>query len=590
MIINEIKKNIQLLFRNWATFLFLVIGPLVLIAIVGVTFGDDQPNNLSFGVYEVDGSSQQLPFLRVFGNTVPYYDLEDCKRDLSRGRIHLCLEIYRGLESSDQLEVTFYYDLSRKTLSTVLLAKAKENLGKRSEDISLENTRSLLSQVQELVGVLQQGQYDLERMGSDLEITKSNLITRRAGLNDLKLKVQNYKNQVTIINNDVLNLKFASNSITSQSTISFDEIVNNMNDIENVAKSLQTDPSFSAEGTKSYNIYGQNLYAYKDLSSESYNIYTQADKALLIMAYATKREVSTKLNEIKSDINDINNKINAAAILTNNAVNEIQVMESLIDAEILNNEQAIIKVEEAIIKLDDMKNKIHKHISSFKSANPELAENLVKPVLENYSSLAYFDNVQIVFPSMLIMIMLFITILFSTILSSSEINGPAYFRNLISPRAKIGFPFGILVTTIILVMFQLGVLFIISETMLGVHVFNHFIPAILLTTLLVTLFALIGMSVTFLFKNSQTSILASIFIALGMYMFSNLVRPLEVMPEFVGFLAQFNPLVIGHELYRLLFSYGILFNRGQIFLLFVYLGVMFIIWSSAHRRFVRKLQ
>ena len=171
MILNEIIKNMRLIFRNWVSFLFLILGPLMIIAIVGMTFFGDNATGLWFGVYQENPDAGDTPsFLAEIGNTVNFDYLEDCIKELREGRLHLCVAVKSGQrfrsataapDDNGQLTVTFYYDLSRKQLSALVISMIQQKLGKSVQDISLETTKGLLEKMQDLVLFLKSGERDI---------------------------------------------------------------------------------------------------------------------------------------------------------------------------------------------------------------------------------------------------------------------------------------------------------------------------------------------------------------------------------------------------------------------------------------------
>ena len=46
-----LQKNLRLVFRNWTTFALLVLGPMVLILIVGFAFSGDELHDIILGVH-----------------------------------------------------------------------------------------------------------------------------------------------------------------------------------------------------------------------------------------------------------------------------------------------------------------------------------------------------------------------------------------------------------------------------------------------------------------------------------------------------------------------------------------------------------
>jgi len=97
------------------------------------------------------------------------------------------------------------------------------------------------------------------------------------------------------------------------------------------------------------------------------------------------------------------------------------------------------------------------------------------------------------------------------------------------------------------------------------------------------------MIIGYLFTSEETSTLAAISIGSVFLFLSNVILPLETMPEAVRRVAQFNPFVLGENLLRkaIIFQAKIPALQNEILLLLGYSAALFlIIWLS--QRAVRK--
>ncbi len=601
MILNEIIKNMRLIFRNWVSFLFLILGPLMIITIIGLTFAGDNAKGLWFGVYQENkDASSSLPFLTELGNTVTFDYLEDCIKELREGRLHLCVALKssqrfarpedRVPDDSGQVTVTFYYDLSRKQLSSLVIGMIQQKLGKSVQDISLETTKGLLEKMQDLVLFLKSGERDITGLIDESHTTEAQLDLRGTKLRELRTQLTEYQKQVNQLSTDVNEMSQLSKSASVTIPQRAGEVKKGLTDLENAIRSIQSDPSFSTNGITGYTLSGTTVRVSRGSLTEEYDLVFEGDKALLAMTYATRTQVSGDLDTLSSQTATTNTQIQNAKTTVQDTKTKLDTIATLMDNEIAANDAFKQRVVNGRNELENVQRQLKNNIGSFAVLDSGSAESIIRPVLDEYVPLSNIENIQIVFPGVLVIVIVFITILFATILTLSEINGPAYFRNLLAPRPNIGYPIGILLTNMILVFFQITVLLIIAQFLLGVPVIENAILIYTLSAILIFSFTLIGMCLSFLIKNTQTTILASIFTALGLYLFSGMMRPLELMPTTVAFAAHLNPVVIAEDLFRLLLSYGIGFSLGPLMTLFGYAILLSGATIMLHERFVHKMQ
>ncbi|PIN79415.1 hypothetical protein COV16_04270, partial [Candidatus Woesearchaeota archaeon CG10_big_fil_rev_8_21_14_0_10_34_8] len=173
----------------------------------------------------------------------------------------------------------------------------------------------------------------------------------------------------------------------------------------------------------------------------------------------------------------------------------------------------------------------------------------------------------------------FISVMLSNMLVLNETHSPAYFRNFLLPINHFWFILGLFITTLVMIGMQLAVLLLVAYFSFGV-VFTANTPVFFAAVLLsVIVFIEIGMIFGYIIKQRQTSLLTSLFFALILFFFSDIVFPLEIMPIEAAFFAQFSPLVVAEGLFRevLFFGHGIpeqIFGFGVLLLYAVFFGIL----------------
>ena len=255
---------------------------------------------------------------------------------------------------------------------------------------------------------------------------------------------------------------------------------------------------------------------------------------------------------------------------------ELDNIKILLDDEIIRTQLYIDKIDAANERIDATITVLDDKMAGLSKIDPELAQKLAKPIAQSFNSLLKeLKNIQNVFPVLLTTVIIFISLLFANIVSLLEINNKAYHRNLIAPVNDLVYVLGLIFTNFIVISFQVSVLLVVSQTRFGIDVLSNIWPVIYVSVLLIFIFIFLGMILAYIFKNEQTSILTTTFMALAFFLFSDVVTPLEAMPKVASVFAALNPMVIAEEIIRRV----VLFNL-PVFVLadkFLMLGIYFLV-------------
>src|SRR3989344_3581614 len=116
-------------------------------------------------------------------------------------------------------------------------------------------------------------------------------------------------------------------------------------------------------------------------------------------------------------------------------------------------------------------------------------------------------NLNYTFPTLVVLVLLFAGLLLASTTIVQEKESKAYFRNFITPTPDIIFIMGNYISSVLIVLVQLVIIFIvmfgITDTVVtDVALFNAFIILILLGSV----FILLGMLIGYLFKSGETAL------------------------------------------------------------------------------------
>ena len=551
-ILNEILKNLKIILRSWTSMFLLVFGPLLLIIIIGITFSGETVNGIKIGIHTESRDAIQplIQNISAVGEVYEYDNITSCLSDLQLSLVHLCMDIAEDGGEVPGGTFTFYYDASRKKLSTMIISELNLFVGQTAEEITLESTKGILNNIQQMVVFLVDRRDELSELSNQSVDVLSKLEKRKEKLEELNDEFKPRYRELKKVQAEVN----ASFSVLDASKSRFDSSV------EAMRSSLQSFLGIS------------HALSYLNLSFNTTSI--DSSSAALLSSVDSLTNETDSYYALLMDAHD----------QFNSAVDQIDQLNAFLDEEIRFNDQAITEISSAVKRVEEISAEMDKSIESLSVLDPSLAERITKPIIQEYSPLKSFRNIELVFPGLLVMVIVFITILFSNILMLEELHSEAHFRSLIAPVSKLLVPAGILLTNIILVFFQMAILLVIGQYKFGIPLTGHLPSIIAVSLLMIVLFTLLGMSFAYMFPSVQTSILITTFTGLAFYLFSSIVTPLELMPVMAAKFAMFNPVVIAEGLLRVLISYGIGLSVKAVILLVFYIAVMAFVLVSLVRK------
>jgi ABC-type polysaccharide/polyol phosphate export permease len=174
---------------------------------------------------------------------------------------------------------------------------------------------------------------------------------------------------------------------------------------------------------------------------------------------------------------------------------------------------------------------------------------------------------------------MFIGILLSSTLIIIEKNSKSFFRNFTTPTNTAFFISTTYLTALITIILQVAVILILASIFLQGSILNNFLLIIPLLLLSITLFILLGMAIGYLFNTQEAVTMSSISIGSVFLFLSNLILPLETLPNVVQKIASFNPYVLTSETIRRASLFTATFQdlQMQFLILFGYIVVILVL-------------
>ena len=250
----------------------------------------------------------------------------------------------------------------------------------------------------------------------------------------------------------------------------------------------------------------------------------------------------------------------------------------MLDAVITLLDDSLLSISEVQKSLND----VHDRISAIQITDPEAITQpivtTIKPVVQEKTYLNYL------FPVLVVLIIMFTALLITPTLILLDKHSPASFRTYMTPVKDGSYVMANFVTASILLGLQVVIILAIASIFFSEQIIANIPEAILLLLMINSLFVLIGMMIGYIFNTEETATLAAVSIGAVFLFISDVIIPIESMPEVFAYIASFNPYVLGSSLLRraLLFDASLLSLLNDLFILLGYIIAAALIASGIY--------
>jgi len=320
------------------------------------------------------------------------------------------------------------------------------------------------------------------------------------------------------------------------------------------------------------------------------------------------REIKNLIQSLKLNTLNIKN----LGIVDNSILNSIDSNLALIEAKTDETDEKLSRVINQNLfrtytsKLKENLNEIDEAVSEVTEKLHEVRYSNLKrisdPILLTYSSVSSQVNesegiveerlgfLDYLFPSFIMFFILFAGLVFSTSITIKERASGAYIRNITSKANGFTFILGSFITSAILLVIQVGVILTIAAYFLNLSILSNLSSIIIITSLAVAFFILIGITLGYLFNSQESAIISSISLALLFLIFTPIITPVETLPIGFAKIVGLSPLVIleGHLRLSTIFNIPLKFAYSEIISLvitaLVILSILFILYKKSKRK------
>jgi ABC-type multidrug transport system permease subunit len=266
-------------------------------------------------------------------------------------------------------------------------------------------------------------------------------------------------------------------------------------------------------------------------------------------------QFKNKTTELKTQTNDTKTITDIEDIIEvlETKIQSIEAAGNLITSTIPSLKEKAVAESSQLVDLERTSSKI---ITSVEAIKVRDVETLVSPIKTTTNTVsAERSHVNYLFPTLIMMVIMFVALLLSSITVIREKVSSAYFRNYISPTKAVLFIGATYLSNILIILAQLAIVFIVmlfiqpelSSTLLSIG------AAVLLIT---STFILLGMIIGYIFNSEETATIGAVSLGTVLLFFSNTIIPLETLPAGVQKFVDLNMFVVSDTILRNIIIFG----------------------------------
>ena len=556
-ILNIMLKNFKLLIRSRTSALIIVLGPLLIIALVGLAFSNTSLYAINIGVYSSSYNELSESLIDKLSENQFRVDRktsqESCINDVKIGDSNICMIIPGNLDvKSEGMDNTidFYVDYSKINIVWMVIETISEKISAETAEISKGLAADLIDKID----------YAQSEIHSELsaiaELSNEN--------KELEERITKISQKMSSLNLEVNKDEFVFDEIKTRATDLKDkaeEAVDRANELINDIQSDMGDWNLSSGAED----------ALEDILDEAEeDIAAIEDDLDVALSGNTSTSFTALLDDVDSKLDQTIDKLDKAAEAKTSVGSEASEGKDIL--------------ADSLSKLNNVQASMNNIVERIESLEVKSAEKIASPITTSIKSVTTKKtHFNFLFPTLIVLIIMITSVLLASTLVMSEKKSRSFFRNSITPTGDITFNIATYLTALIIMILQLAIFLVIAAYFFKTDILSSIGTNILILFLVTSLFIYLGMLVGSIFRSSETNTLAAITLSCIFLFFSSTVLPLESMPAVFKSLANFNPFVVSEALLKqsLFFKFSFKIMKIEFIKLICSIAVAFLLTFGA---------
>jgi ABC-type multidrug transport system permease subunit len=532
-----VKANIKGLLRNWKSLLILVVLPLVLILIIFASFNPEGLRKIDIGYSFADGQTlDETQFNNAMGGFAKLHrfdELDDCLKSLRSYKEYVCVHIH----GSGPYVLDVHYDNTREPVIWEIVQRLEQSVRsvqkQESKDIAddfLVRFRNAMTRLdaydRQLVTIhsdIDTYIYEVDGSITKLQGARRDLITTLDGMD-----------------RDIAEAKSSSSSARSNTahyTSQADQQLSLIDyNLQYIAATAETQAYLSSARSSIGNARSQVSAVRTGVESDLDRI----DGRISSYQAASARgrgyvfEIDNSVNTLRGTKTDLQSyKVRVAS--TRNELSgikqEFRELEGL-DAETLVNPVVVVTTPTYIPQVSE-----------------ELQEEFAQDVQAAAKGVSLI-SLQTIFPTVLILITLFLSLLIGSFVALGEINSAAHQRIRLVDHTFFPEFFASFISSLIIVFVPIFTVLLIGDGVFHLGVFEHIFTVTATITLVMAIFVLLGFLLAYIIRKESMALMTSTFILVLFIFLSGFLLPVERMSPISYIFATMSPGSLAVDMFK----------------------------------------
>ncbi|RMD58002.1 hypothetical protein D6825_02265 [Candidatus Woesearchaeota archaeon] len=564
-VLELLGKNIKNVLRSRSGALIVILGPLIVMFLAGLAFDNTGVYSVKVGVYDPVGDNVTSLFidgLRAKFKVQEFSSEDECSQSIRDSQANACMVFPANFEVgvSGKNELRFYVDYSRMNLVYAILSLINEEVSEKSLSTSEDLTRTLIDAIDYTQKRIRDQRESIVKLTTENELINKNSQDLLAELSDIDLRFDSQGLPVDNVSSSKTQVKQWLDNALSLGERGLSEAIKFIDTADELVKSSDASNDAKAQLLASFESSVDSIERLKEDLSKTREL-----------SLASFERFDSSMSGLVGGIEQLRSRLDSAETSRQFSIRVLESLKVLLDKSIIS----VVSVQQA---LNDIDNKLR----SIEITDPEsISQPIVtriKPVVQEHSYLNYL------FPVLLVLVVMFTALLLTPTMVLLERNSPASFRSYLTPAKDSDYVLSDFATAFIILLIQVCVILAIVGVFFSADAVASIPKALFLLVLSSSLFILIGLIVGYSCRSEETATLAAVSIGAIFLFLSDVIVPLESMPDVFAYIASFNPYVISSSLVRraLIFDSSIVSLLPDVLILVGYIIAAALIASGAY--------
>jgi ABC-type multidrug transport system permease subunit len=560
-----VKKNLKNLIRAKAGSLVIILGPLIVIFLAGLAFDNSNAYAVKIGTYTPEPTEITTTFLDQLKNQfkVTEYETQDeCVTAIKNTDINTCMAFSPDftIGKPPQNQITFYVDYSRINLVWSIMQTMTEEVGEKTLQESQSLTKLLIDTLDYTHNKIKDEREVIVKLTTENELMNRNIQDLSAELGDMELVFNENEFGIQNLTSAKTQVKQWTESTLSISDKGLSKATSFIDAVDKIVKSSSASQQTKDQLLASFQKSVDDIKKLKADLAENKNL-----------TKAAFDRFDDQIDALTAALTNTKERLQEADTSRQLGLRVLEAITNLLD-------QSLVSISDVQQALNDIENKI----SAIEIKDPEaITQPIVtniKPVVQEKTYLNYL------FPILSILIIMFTALLITPTLILLDKNSPASFRTYMTPVTDASYVLSNFITASILLFIQTIIVLAIASIFFTGQIISNIPEAILLLIIVNSVFILIGMIVGYAFNSEEAATLGAVSIGAVFLFISDVIIPLESMPEAFAYIASFNPYVLSSQLLRraLIFDQSLLSMIGDILIMLGYALALALLATGAY--------